>query len=153
MQLPARRLASWTCHDCGRPLRNVTLPVNCSCRAQARSSGIDPDQFVSVERLVADTLSLASELPAPGRIVGIARSGLIPASVLSTTLGGELWSIDQHSLELQSLGTGTRMKDLTVDGPTLLVDDSTWTGNAMARCRQAVERTFGDRPEIGRAHV
>lgn len=146
MQLPARRLASWTCPDCGRPLRNVTLPVNCSCRAQARSSGIDPDEFVSVECLVADTLSLAPELPAPGRIVGIARSGLIPASVLSTTLGGELWSIDQHSLELQSLGTGTRMRGTPVDGPTVLVDDSTWSGNAMSRCRQAVERAFGSPP-------
>jgi len=145
MQLPTR-LSSWTCPDCGRPFRNVTPPVHCPCRRRSEPS-IAPDEFITTARLVEDTLSLAPELASPRRIVGIARSGLIPASVLSTVLGSELWSIDQHSLELQPLGTGTRMKDVAVDGSTLLVDDSTWTGNAMARCRQAVERTFGDRPE------
>ena len=121
----------------------MSPPIRHRCEWTQGDLPLQADAFVTTRQLVDDAMALASGLPSPARVIGIARSGMIPASVIATLLGAELWSIDQHSLQLEQLGTGTRMQGVVVAGGTILIDDSVWSGNAMRRCLAAVRGSFG----------
>jgi len=137
---------TWICPACRRPFRlrgRRSPPIRHRCAWTQGDLPLQADAFVTTRQLVDDAMALASGLPSPARVIGIARSGMIPASVIATLLGAELWSIDQHSLQLEQLGTGTRMQGVVVAGETILIDDSVWSGNAMRRCLAAVRDRFG----------
>lgn len=136
---------SGTCPTCGRG--NLRPRVKRVCRTPGPElPPLEHWRYITTDQLVADALSLVPRLPPLARVVGIARSGLIPAAAIAANVGAELWSIDQNSLSLLDLGTGTRMRGTEVAGETLIVDDSTWTGRALAATTATVAEAFSTRP-------
>ena len=102
-------------------------------------------QWISTARLLRDAITLAGMLPADcSGIVGVPRSGMIPASVIATHLHLPLWTLEGQTLRQclvpVSRGNGIRGGS----GHFAVVDDTTFTGAAMCRARVAV----GPRPAI-----
>ena len=96
-----------------------------------------PPRFVTTADLARDTLLLLRQLPK--QISGIAalpRSGLIPASILATSLHLPLFTLTHEGL--RGTGCGRRLSDsvhVPRPGPLLVVDDTSMYGGAgkMAR--------------------
>jgi hypothetical protein len=106
---------------------------------------IDPDTFIRTGQLITDALTLIPRLASVDLIVGIARSGLIPASVLATHLHVPLMSWDRTT-GLQEVGAGIRMDGYEA-GPVrrvALVDDTAATGFIMQKAAPAVQDRFPD---------
>jgi orotate phosphoribosyltransferase len=148
---PQPKRGSFRCDQCGIYLADTTLPVFHRCQPAAecrvrrkRFKAVARLPFVRTEELISDTLKMIPKLGRIARVVGIARSGMLPASVIATNVGCELWSIDQRSGTLTPLGGGERTKTFVPvpEGKTILIDDSTWTGTAMKQCRPIVEAQF-----------
>lgn len=129
-------------------------------RAQIAASAGSDFEFVTTERLVADTYRLAAKLPPDlAGIVGIARSGILPANLLCQHLHLPMWILRQDDNPAQprewghgdviSAGNGWRLHDRpAVTGrPTMLVvDDTQMTGRSVRRARpiaQAWAREHG----------
>lgn len=142
-------MTSWTCEKCGLTLANAKPPVRHNCPGKPVPRKIAPPRsermFVTTDQLVRDTLSLAPKLPKIDCVVGIARSGLIPASVLATHLGADLWSIDYRTGDLLDLGHGMRHESRGRDG-VLLVDDSCWSGTAIRAAKRRIVEAWGVEP-------
>lgn len=98
-------------------------------------------EYVTSEQLVADTLACVSRLPRIAAVYGIARSGMIPASLIACQLGAPLFSVDQQTGKIKECGHGWRLRDVQPDaeGATLLVDDSIYHGTAIARARESLK--------------
>lgn len=105
-----------------------------------------PERLITTDQLVIDALSIVPKLPPIRTVVGIARSGIIPASVLATHLGAELHSLDNRTGEVRELGRGRRFEDQKPAGQVLLVDDSIYSGYAMQRASSFVEKATGIKP-------
>lgn len=94
-------------------------------------------QFVTTAELVADALRLAAELPASDfdGIVGVARSGLIPAAVIATHYHLPLWVVSPMTGRVNAIGSGYRLGDSgrPPDGRLLIVDDTACGGNTMRK--------------------
>lgn len=92
--------------------------------------------FRNLHELVRDTMLLAPALRDVDVIVGVPRSGMIPAAILATALHKPMGRVDYADPEdvwiLEILG-GARLKiDPTATGLTVaVVDDSVFTGAAM----------------------
>lgn len=125
---------------------NLALPEIVQLPAGSRVDAIATLKFLKTEDLIADTLKLIPSLGRIARVIGIARSGMLPATVVATHTGCELWSIDQQSLTMQHLGGGARTTTFNPDksGKTILIDDSAWTGAAMRSCLPVVQAQFPD---------
>ncbi len=90
--------------------------------------------YLSTEDLVKDTYSIIPKIKNCKYVLGVARSGLIPASIIATAIHRPIYSIDQYSLEISNLGGGSRLRDNgEVDDFVYLVDDSSWTGRSTLR--------------------
>lgn len=90
--------------------------------------------YISTEDLVRDTYSIVHKIKNCRYILGVARSGLIPASIISTAIHRPIYSIDQYSLEISNLGGGSRSDySENKDDLVYLVDDSSWTGRSTLR--------------------
>lgn len=100
----------------------------------------EPTRFLTLDDLRADTLRLLGRLPPTiSRVVGIARSGIIPASTLACLLHVPLWSTSPAGLV--NLGTTYRLRPREANREhVLLVDDTAHTGNAMRRYGPIVRR-------------
>jgi hypothetical protein len=106
---------------------------------------LDQWLFITTDRLIRDTCLLGSRLPNDiDGIVGIARSGLLPGSILATMLHLPLWSCTKTS-GLQWLGTGIRTDGRFDQAPpprkVAVVDDVVASGSEML----AITRIVGDR--------
>lgn len=105
--------------------------------------------FISTEMLIADALKLSVHVPHNcSGIVGVARSGLLPATALATHLQLPLYEFspdpETNYFRLREISSGTRGKNTyRQDGPLFVVDDSTHSGT-MAR----IVRTFFSNKEI-----
>lgn len=97
-----------------------------------------PLEWVSVRKLVDDTIHrLLPQLPPDlAGIVGVPRSGMLPASILATMLHMPLFALDG---QLHPVGHGVRGVARR-DGPLLVVDDTVYAGGAMKRARAAMGR-------------
>lgn len=100
------------------------------------------------QQLALDALSLAPKLPADlSGIVGVPRSGMLPAAVLATHLHLPLFSLFDHTKKPQLIpvGNGWRLASegftttpvFRGDGPLLVIDDSSFGGHTSARVRRA----------------
>jgi hypothetical protein len=92
--------------------------------------------WVSTADLVRDSIHLAGLLPLDcSGIVGVPRSGMIPASVIATHLHLPLYSLIGNTLQRvhseASRGAGVQGRG----GPLAVVDDTTFSGAAMQRTR------------------
>jgi tetratricopeptide (TPR) repeat protein len=105
-------------------------------------------EWVSLAKLAAATRELAAQLPSSiAGIVGIPRSGMIPASILSTLLQAPLFELAQDG-SIRPLHHGCRGYVLgwagSASGPLVVVDDTVYGGNSMMQARDATA-TIRDR--------
>ncbi len=95
-------------------------------------------EWVSTARLVRDAAMLAGKLsPDCAGVVGVPRSGMIPASVIAAHLHLPLYSLDGRSWGTQ-LGGGSR-GSRGGSGPLVVVDDTVFGGAAMRRARRRLD--------------
>lgn len=91
-------------------------------------------RYITERQLVADTIThlVPQAPPNARRVIALARSGLIPATIIATRLNLPLYSVGSRGVVVD-LGGGTRVDSSAIaEGPSLLVDDSTHSGSAMA---------------------
>lgn len=112
----------------------------------AEAVNVIPEKLITTEQLVSDTLSLVPRLPVLRAVIGVARSGILPASVLATHLGAELHSLDNRTGEILEMGRGRRFETQKPAGKVLLVDDSIYSGFAMRKAVEAVRKWNGEQP-------
>ena len=96
-------------------------------------------EYFSTKRLVADTLVLSSVVPPDCvGIVGITRSGLIPASILATHLQLPLYELSLFDkIVFRRLSGGIRIVDTNLkNGPLFVVDDTVFDGHSMLLAKE-----------------
>lgn len=134
----AARLAAEAAPCCGPVERSGSLP-----------------EYLALDRLAADTLSLIPRLPPDvSVIVGVARSGMAPASILAMYMHRPLYAMTRDGIvdcgHGWRLGTG-RPHGLDVAGGTaLIVDDTLMTGGSLRQARAIAAEYF---PRRLHAHV
>lgn len=116
-------------------------------RAAERDDESRKPVFVTTAELLADTYRLAGLLPPEtAGIVGISRSGLLPANLLAQHLHLPQWILRQDKNAAQECdwrdgdvieaGNGWRLHDRRpTDGPLVVVDDTQMTGRSIRRAR------------------
>lgn len=92
--------------------------------------------FVSYEELHRDVISFCQKLPPLQMVVGVPRSGLMVASLISLHLNIPLGCV--RNGRIVDLGGGVRLTRPT--GRVLVVDDSMDTGNALETVRRELEQ-------------
>jgi len=170
-----RRLAA--CDTCRFRSRNQCLPCghNLVARAADQACGCplgqwnDPalrqestDRWITEADLVADTHALAAVLPPDlTAVAGVARSGLLPATLLACRFHLPLYSATTDGLVAVGhgwrLGQGSRAgQTRTITGPALrkilLVEDTIFHGRTITSRAAAVHRQYPD-AEILRAAI
>ena len=106
-------------------------------------------QFVRTEQLVRDAVDLANKLPSNAAgIIGIARSGVIPASLIATHLHLPLWIFRQSMGDIIPAGHGYRLGDRKQDGPLVFIDDTCMTGNSVRQARDIAAKRLGGQPAL-----
>lgn len=112
-------------------------------------------KFYRTADLVTTAHRLAGELPSHvSAIVGIARSGLLPATTIATTLHLPLYSLSSQRGVI-NLGTGGRGRSIEYDehpAAVAVVDDSIYGGIAMSEAVKIAKDRF-PRSEILRVAV
>lgn len=123
------------------------------CEHCQRCSGYEPDNaelppaagppipqgtFVRTAQLVSDALLLQAVIPYVSAVVGIPRSGMIPAAALATHLHVPLGEYRDGGV--QWLGHGWRSQNLQPGRRWLVIDDTLYSGNAMRIVRQHLGR-------------
>lgn len=104
----------------------------------------NPDQlrFLRVADLAEHTLRLVPRLPADAAgIVGIPRSGMLPAGILATHMHLPLYYLDPQRGPVPLQGAGRSANLHRRSGPLVIVDDTTWQGGAMHRARRLLGKT------------
>lgn len=104
---------------------------------------IDPDSFVVIEQLIAEARSLAWQLPSSiDCIVGVARSGLLPATLIATERHVPMFSVSPGA-GVQQVGSGYRLMG-SANGPRhiAIVDDTVASGGQMRTARGQVAASF-----------
>lgn len=105
-------------------------------------------QWVSVQQLAADAASLASIIPSDVQaIVGVARSGITPASMIATLLHLPLLAIRQTKSDVIEVGNGWRLGgsthiDTRAGAKVAIVDDTVMTGNSLRAIKDVVQSQF-----------
>lgn len=100
--------------------------------------------FISNNKLNSDTLKLIEKLPPLQGVIGIPRSGMIPASIISVNLSLPLYSLSDNKLVLlnsMSPNGGSRMSvyEQNKSNNLLLIDDTAYSGAAMKKNKLLVE--------------
>lgn len=100
-------------------------------------------RIISAEMLAADTRRLLPHLADVDVVVGVARSGLLPATLLAVELHRPLYSVSrQHGVE--PVGAGRRMDGRKEERPEtiLVVDDTVARGVILEAVLPSVRATF-----------
>jgi len=99
-----------------------------------------PPRWVPTASLAADSSRLAGRLPPDvSGVVGVPRSGMIPAAVIATALHLPLYELADDGPRLLSQGARGRYFGLAGGGgPLAVVDDTVSRGSAMRRARAAL---------------
>ncbi len=106
---------------------------------------IDPNAWIPTTQLVEDTTRLCSYLPGDiDAVLGIARSGLLPATQIAVMLHRPIYAVgtfETNPAAIIHCGGGWRMSGTfphTTASPDklLIVDDTAWRGTAMERIKR-----------------
>jgi hypoxanthine phosphoribosyltransferase len=83
-------------------------------------------------------MALLERVPANvSAVIGVVRSGMIPASVLASMLHVPLLALDHEREQITEPGHGWRLRERReLDGPALVVDDTTGSGRALEKTRK-----------------
>jgi hypothetical protein len=98
-----------------------------------------PWRYITTADLLTATQKIVPQLPAAlSGVVGIPRSGMLPASALAAWLHLPLYSLTASGI--WPVGSGSRGQRLRVNRnePVLVVDDTVYQGRAMRAARAAV---------------
>jgi uncharacterized HAD superfamily protein len=99
-------------------------------------------EWISTPQLVIDAAALVGRLPPDiSGVVGIPRSGMLPASIIATHMQLPLWELP-NSGPPRRIGFGSRGHTLGFadsHGPLLVIDDTVYGGAAMRRARQQLQ--------------
>lgn len=106
-------------------------------RAKSQSS-----TFMTVNNLVTSALSLCPKITDVKFIVGIPRSGMIPASVLATFVHSDLYSFDQKAMTLSQIGAGFRLKNHGLGNTIYIVDDSAGSGATIVSAKKLIQMIY-----------
>lgn len=104
---------------------------------------LDPFAWVSTRDLLEDARSLVPDLVDVDAVVGVSRSGLLPATYLATWLHVPLFTV-AHGSEVLDPGGGVRLEGVPRDGfrRVALVDDTAASGQEMRRLPPVVRDRF-----------
>lgn len=101
------------------------------------SSG--PPEWISISRMTRDAVVLSGLLPPDvTAVAGLPRSGMIPASIISTVRHLPLYELNREGLH--PLGHGNRGGNWINDGVVAIVDDTVYSGLAMKQAKQVINR-------------
>ena len=104
------------------------------------------DPVISIADLVKETQSLIPRIDQGSIILGIPRSGMLPASILATSMHLPLYSISRKTFDLVDVGAGRRIetpsKEEFGSKRLYLVDDSSHSGLAMNDCYNHLKSIF-----------
>lgn len=97
---------------------------------------IEQPKFISTDQLVRDTQRLLAQIPTDlSGVVGIPRSGMVPATIVAMSLHLPLFTYTHNNLF--NVGSGAR---LNVRSPALarmiVIDDTVCTGNTIKRAKK-----------------
>jgi orotate phosphoribosyltransferase len=101
--------------------------------------------YLTTEDLVKDTYSIIDQIVDCKYILGVARSGLLPATIISAAIHKPVYSINQKTLEITNLGGGSRFDDLKTGSIVYLIDDSSWTGNSTCELKNLISEKIKDK--------
>jgi adenine/guanine phosphoribosyltransferase-like PRPP-binding protein/uncharacterized HAD superfamily protein len=105
-------------------------------------------QWVSLQQLTHDVQTLVAAVPDDIRVVvGVARSGITPASMLASLLHLPLLSIRQTKGDIIEVGNGWRLggsAHIEAEGRAIIVDDTVMTGNSLNAIARIVGKRFKD---------
>lgn len=88
--------------------------------------------YVNYSELVADTQLLAQKVGwRPAAVLGIARSGMLPAALLATHFHVPLGEARSFASTGRFFEAGRRLQWWAAGGPVLVVDDTTYAGTTM----------------------
>lgn len=103
-------------------------------------------QWVSLQQLAIDVQQLASMIPHDvTAIVGVARSGITPASMVASLLHLPLLSIRQTLGDVIEVGNGWRLggnHHVSPHGKVAIIDDTVMTGNSLKAIAHVVSKQF-----------
>jgi len=142
-------------HDVSKSIENAALTTpkqveglqkgRSGFRPRDWSSAFKPTKnvprFITNEQFATDTLKLISMLPPDVTgVAGVSRSGLHPATMISMMLHVPLIVIRHHQADWFPAGNGWRLNEGTpeIKGTTLIVDDTTMTGNSLKRTKNVI---------------
>jgi orotate phosphoribosyltransferase len=93
-------------------------------------------EWVSTARLVTDAVTLAGMLPADiGGVVGLPRSGMLPAAVIATHLHLPLYELTPQGPRRLGGAVPSRAAGVSGAGRFAVVDDTVYAGTAMRKAR------------------
>lgn len=145
LQLPNRdQFQDRTCKGCGSAAAVSVVPSLASLPFPAQCDPSRPWLWRSYNDLARDVADWSSRLPAIGAVCGVPRSGVVVASQLAVQLNVPLVSIDSLAAAADSFRPARSKSLPTIEGPTLIVDDTLWSGTSMA----AVRERIGDRSDV-----
>ena len=102
--------------------------------------------FIKSNEITDDCYRLLNHIEDCYAVIGVARSGIFPASFLSTISNSRLMSYENTNGTITDLKGGRRSNDVYGDGNNIyLVDDSSFTGKAMRFAKKRVQKHFPDK--------
>jgi hypothetical protein len=128
------------CNDCPGTTHvkvyECSLKGECTIKSCENNTRINV-RFVTNADLVKDSLTILKKIPPNiSGVAGIPRSGMMPASVLATSLHVPLYTLTHKGLN--QIGCGWRLSDSVHkdrEGPMLVVDDTSMYGGALRMAR------------------
>lgn len=149
-EFEARSEACATCIRFRDQTRDICLHPECGCRVCGAESWFDKrrlraqscpvgrwhvPRWISREQRMKDTMRLMELLPIDtAAIVGVARSGLAPATEIAMSLHLPMLILDDYHGIVREAGHGQRMAEQAKgNGPIVAIDDSLASGRSMIR--------------------
>lgn len=96
-------------------------------------------RWISTAQLMRDSVRLAAKLPGNvSGIVGVPRSGMLPAAAIATQLHVPLLELAGNEVRPCATHSSRGSMLVRAPGPVVVVDDTIYSGAAMERARQAL---------------
>ena len=134
------------CHNKGR---------QSSSNIAAKQRHIDPftasgvPRYITLEKLQTDIRSLVPKIPSDiTAVVGVARSGMNVATVMSMLLHKPLYAIRQTDNDVICVGNGWRLggakRQQVPRGKVVIIDDTVMTGNSLRAIDHIIKANFDE---------